>query len=90
MSLQKFTCSSRSTARKQATNKAIHEGLDFADLTVAFFEAAVVVDAKEGRLMAVGWFGETIITVIFAPLGTEALSVISMRHADRKERKLLK
>ncbi|MEO7222391.1 MAG: BrnT family toxin [Devosia sp.] len=74
---------------KQAINKAIHEGLDFADLTMGFFNAAVVVDAKAGRLMAVGWFGDTIIAVIFEPLGTEALSVISMRHANRKERKLL-
>ena len=40
-------------------------------------------------MMAVGWFGDAIIAVIFKPLGSEALSVISMRHASRKERKLL-
>ena len=74
---------------KQATNKATHEGLDFADLTMDFFNAAVTVDAKGDRLMAVGWFGDAIITVIFRPLGSEALSVISMRHASPKERKLL-
>jgi uncharacterized DUF497 family protein len=74
---------------KQATNKATHEGLDFASLTIEFFDAAVIVDAKDGRSMAVGWFGDIIIAVVFAPLGSEAISVISMRHADRKERKLL-
>lgn len=39
--------------------------------------------------MAVGEFrGETVIATIFVLLGTEALSVISMRRASRKERKL--
>ena len=74
---------------KQATNRAIHEGLDFAELTIDFFNSAVTIDAKGDRLMAVGWFGDAIIAVIFKPLGSEALSVISMRHASRKERKLL-
>ena len=75
---------------KQATNKATHEGLDFGDLTLDFFDTAVITDAKHNRLMAVGWLGDLIITVIFKPLGSEALSVISMRPASRKERKLLK
>jgi len=60
--------------------------LDMADLTVAFFDAATIFEAKEGRLKAVGLFGGDIITVIFKLLGTEALAVISMRRASRKER----
>ncbi|MFB9947339.1 BrnT family toxin [Rhizobium puerariae] len=61
--------------------------LDMADLTVEFFEEATIFDAKLGRLKAVGLFGDDLITVIFKLLGTEAISVISMRRASRKERK---
>jgi uncharacterized DUF497 family protein len=71
---------------KRASNKAKH-GLDFADLTVAFFDAATIFDAKDERLMAVGWLGDRVVTVIFRPLGTEAVSVVSMRRASRKERR---
>lgn len=73
---------------KRLANMAQHEGLDFADLTPAFFEAATVIGAKKGRLMALGELedGHTL-AVVFVPLGREALSVISMRRADRKERR---
>ena len=64
-------------------------GFDFADLTEAFFAAAVRVPAKAGRFMAIGELGETAVTVVAAGLGSEAISVVSMRRADRKERKLL-
>jgi uncharacterized protein len=40
--------------------------------------------------MAIGEFrGIAILAVVFAALGTEAISVISMRDASRKERKVL-
>lgn len=64
-------------------------GLDFAELNIAFFEASLVVTAKEGRFKALGRLADGSIAVIFATLGTEALSVISMRPASDKERKLL-
>jgi len=65
-------------------------GLDFADLDIEFFANSVVIDAKDRRYMAIGEFrGETIIAVVFAPLGSEAVSVISMRRASRKERSIL-
>ena len=73
---------------KRRSNLATR-GLDFADLDEAFFLEAVVVPARDGRFMAVGWLGEAVLAVVFAPLGTEGLSVISMRVADRKERELL-
>lgn len=64
--------------------------LDFADLTIEFFEAALIVPAKLDRLMAIGEFnGEIIAAVVFKPLGSEALSIISMRPASRKERSLI-
>lgn len=64
-------------------------GLDFADLDEAFFLDAVVFPARNGRLKAVGRLGDAVLAVIFVPLGTQGLSVISMRVADRKERALL-
>ena len=73
---------------KRDANKAKHD-LDFADLTVAFFEQAVVIEAKDDRLMAIGWFAGDIVAVVFRPLGNEALAVISMRPASRKERRIL-
>ncbi len=72
---------------KRMANLAKHR-LDFADLTVAFFEAATVVTVKQGRLAAVGRLPDAI-TVIFVTLGTEAVSVISMRPASAKEARLL-
>ncbi len=73
---------------KRQSNLA-DRGLDFADLDEAFFLDAVVVPAKRERWMAIGWFGEAILAVVFVPLGTEGLSVVSMRPASRKERALL-
>ena len=42
--------------------------------------------ARHGRFRATGNFGGSVLVVIFAPLGTEAISVVSMRLASRKER----
>ena len=71
---------------KRQRNIAKH-GLDFAVLTSEFFENASIEDAKSGRFLAVGEFeGVTIIAVVFRPLGSEALSIISMRRANKDER----
>ena len=61
-------------------------GLDFADLEVEFFESAIIAPAKSGRLKALGAFGDGIIAVIIAVLGTEGISIISMRQASKPER----
>jgi uncharacterized DUF497 family protein len=74
---------------KRFKNLAKH-GLDFAALTEEFFASSVIIPAKAGRSMAIGEFnGQIIVAVVFKPLGTEALSVISMRPASTKERSLL-
>jgi uncharacterized DUF497 family protein len=75
-------------AIKQAANKAKH-GYDFADLTAEWFDAAIVTPAHGHRFVALGWFDGSAIAVIFQPLGREALAIISMRAANRKERKSL-
>ena len=65
-------------------------GLDFAELDLEFFLDSLVVRVREGRFKAIGAFsGRDAIVVVFAPLGTEAVSVISVRPASRKERNLL-
>ena len=72
---------------KRLSNLAKH-GLDFADLDLDFFDDATFDLAKNGRLMAIGEFrGRMVITVIVRPLGSEALSIISMRPASQSERK---
>lgn len=62
-------------------------GLDFADLDLDFFADSVLLPAKHGRLKAIGPHDGKLLTVIFKPLGREALAVISMRPASRTERR---
>ena len=61
-------------------------GMDFAELSIEFFESAAIVPAKISRFKATGEFRGKIIALIFKPLGSEALSVISMRRANQDER----
>ena len=65
-------------------------GLDFAELTEAFFLNAFVIAAREPRFKAIGRMGDdTGLVVVFAPLGTQALSIVSMRRASKHERALI-
>lgn len=73
---------------KRVTNLAKH-GLDFAALTVEFFQSTVIAEGNAGRFVAVGELEGRPILVVFRPLGSEAVSVVSMRPASRKERSLL-
>lgn len=73
---------------KRLSNLAKH-GLDFADLDEDFFLSSLVVPAKGDRHMAIGQLASGVITVVFVVLGTEGVSVISMRPASRKERSLV-
>lgn len=72
---------------KRLANLEKH-GLDFADLTEAFFETALVRRSYGKRWFAIGPDARGIIAVVFATLGREAVSVISMRRASQNERKL--
>ena len=73
---------------KRRINLAKH-GLDFTDLNEEFFLSSFVLPAKNGRHMAIGQLADGTIAVVFATLGGEGVSVISMRPASRKERGLL-
>jgi uncharacterized protein len=72
--------------RKRLANLAKHN-LDFADLDADFFAEAALAPTDEGRFVAIGEWAAIAITVVFRPLGAEAISVISMRPASRKERR---
>ncbi|HMN74115.1 MAG TPA: BrnT family toxin [Rhodoblastus sp.] len=63
-------------------------GLDFSMLTLEFFERSLVIPARSSRFKAVGRLADQVLVVVFAPLGTEAIAVISMRAASRNERVL--
>jgi uncharacterized DUF497 family protein len=75
--------------RRQRLANLDKHGLDFADLDFDFFLNSLVIPARKGRFKAIGRLGpQVVIVVIFAPLGTEAISVISLRLASKTERSL--
>ena len=63
-------------------------GLDFSDLDIEYFANSIVVPAKLGRFMAIGVLSNDVIATVFAKLGSQGLSIVSMRRASRKERKV--
>jgi uncharacterized protein len=73
---------------KRLANLLKH-GFDFADLTLAFFGGSVIRPTRNGRLVAIGRLDDGTIAVVFAKLGSQGISVISMRIASRKERGFL-
>ena len=73
---------------KRIANLEKH-GLDFAELTLGFFERAIFKPGHSGRWRAIGLQDGVAVAVVLRALGTEAVSVISMRFASRQERKLL-
>lgn len=62
--------------------------MDFATLTEDFFDDALIRSARGGRFLAIGKDVNGVIAVVFAMLGLEGISVISMRSASKKERRL--
>jgi uncharacterized protein len=63
-------------------------GLDFADLDESFFETALLRPARSARWLAIGLNVNDVVAVVVAVLGTEGVSLISMRPASKKERNL--
>jgi uncharacterized protein len=64
-------------------------GFDFAELSVEFFLAAVTMPARNRRSKAIGRLNDGTVVVIYLTLGSEAISVISMRTARHDERRRL-
>lgn len=77
---------------KRQANLAKH-GLDFADFEEGFdFSSAVPVEARpsrtgRARFQLIGWLhGELVVVAVVSPLGWEALSLVSLRRANEKDR----
>lgn len=68
-------------------------GLDFDNVETGFdFGSATVAPTKPSpdgrpRFLALGFFRERLHALVFSPLGSEAISLISFRPASTKERK---
>jgi uncharacterized protein len=73
---------------KRIVNLEKH-GLDFADVGLFHWETAVMERGHSGRTKAIGYFEDGTAVVIFAQLGKEAISIISFRPANAKERRLI-
>lgn len=73
---------------KRIANVEKH-GLDFEDIAYFDWETAVMERSHSGRIKAIGYFEDGMAVVIFARLGTEAISIISFRPANPKEKRLL-
>jgi uncharacterized DUF497 family protein len=77
---------------KRRRNIEVH-GFDFKDVEGAFDFAEATISPGHsgrdgrGRLVATGFLGDDLVSVVFSPLGREAISLISVRIASRKERK---
>jgi uncharacterized DUF497 family protein len=72
---------------KRLANLAKH-GIDLADVYDFGWETAVVMPAHTGRLKAIGTLNAAVVIVVFSVLGTEAVSIVSMRPAHRNERRM--
>lgn len=77
---------------KREMNLQAH-GLDFADARDRFIlEDSLVLPTYPGRggsprFIAIGPLDGRLVAFVFSPLGTEAVSLISLRPASRKERR---
>lgn len=77
--------------KRQAT--LAKHGFDFADFERCFDrETALVLPTRpsrtgRARYLFIGcWNGEVVVLAVVSPLGSEALSLVSLRRADEQER----
>ncbi|MGX7706083.1 BrnT family toxin [Methylobacterium sp. Gmos1] len=78
-------------APKRASNIRKHR-MDFADARDRFEWAGALVEAGKPapdgrpRFLAVGFLDGQLVSLVFAPVGSEAIAAISLRRASRSER----
>lgn len=72
---------------KRLTNIEDHN-LDFADAERFDWVSSIVRPSHSRRFRAIGMLDSRLVAIIFAPVGTEAISIISMRQASKNERKI--
>ena len=78
---------------KRLANLEKHS-LDFSDVVNFGWDDAIIEPARAGkyggsRSKAVGHYLDSAAIVIFSTLGSEAISIISFRPANKRERRLL-
>ncbi|ANK90629.1 MULTISPECIES: BrnT family toxin [Rhizobium] len=73
---------------KRIANLQKH-GFDFEDVFFFDWKNAVITSSRDGRFKAIGYYEDGTAVVIYALLGSEAVSIISFRPASNKERKVL-
>jgi uncharacterized DUF497 family protein len=76
---------------KQQTNLAQH-GLDFSIIGRFDWPSAILRPTYSSqfgtrRFKAIGFLDDDLVVGIFSPLGSEAVALISLRPASRKERR---
>jgi uncharacterized DUF497 family protein len=79
---------------KRRANLKEHK-LDFADAERFDWSEAMIVATYPGahgglRLQALGDLDGRLVSIVFAPLGVEAVSIISMRRASVRERRFFR
>jgi uncharacterized DUF497 family protein len=72
---------------KREANLRKH-GLDVWEASAFDWATARIAPARDGRFQAVGRLHEKFVSIIFKRVGSEALAIISLRPASRKERGL--
>ncbi|WP_375674526.1 BrnT family toxin [Bartonella sp. CL100XZDX] len=72
---------------KRALNIVKHK-LDFADVIYFDWEHALIDATHSNRIKAIGHFADDTTVIVFAKLGNEAISIISFRQANKKEREV--
>jgi uncharacterized DUF497 family protein len=63
-------------------------GFDFADVDEFDWADAFIAPSYAERFKAIGLFRDQMIVVVYSRLGTEAISIIGMRRANLRERRL--
>jgi uncharacterized DUF497 family protein len=72
---------------KRIVNLEKH-GLDFADVDVFEWESATIAPSHSGRMKAIGNLNGRLTVVVYSPRGCEAISLVSLRPANFKERRV--
>ncbi|WP_246468267.1 BrnT family toxin [Bartonella capreoli] len=72
---------------KRALNIDKHK-LVFADVIYFDWEHALIDATHSNRMKAIGHFADGTTVIVFARLGNEAISIISFRQANKKEREV--
>ncbi|MBY5570358.1 hypothetical protein HFO55_24430 [Rhizobium leguminosarum] len=73
---------------KRIANLQKH-GFDFEDVYFFDWKNTVITTSHGGRFKAIGYYEDGTAVVVYALLGSEAVSIISFRPASNKERKVL-